>query len=107
MLLEGPDGAEGDDAAHADVAQGGDVGAGGHLVGGELVVGAVAGQEGDGDAVVLEDADRGGGVAPGRQGVDGCDGRVALDLGEAGAAYDGDVDRALIRVWEVGGHGEV
>lgn len=94
VLLQGPDGAEGNDGAHADVSQGGDVGAGGHLVGGELVVGAMAGQEGDGHAVVLEDADGGRGVAPGRQGVDGCDGRVALDLGEAGAAYNGDVDRA-------------
>lgn len=93
MLLEGADGTEGDDAAHADVPQGGDVGARGHLMGRELVVGAVAREEGDGHAVVLEDLDRGRGVAPWRQGVDGRDGHVAIDLGEAGAAYHGDVDR--------------
>lgn len=84
MLLEGADGTEGDDAAHADVPQGGDVGARGHLMGRELVVGAVAREEGDGHAVVLEDLDRGRGVAPWRQGVDGRDGHVAIDLGEAG-----------------------
>lgn len=92
VLLQGADGAEGDDGAHAEVAQGGDVGAGGHLVGGQLVVQAVAGQEGDGHAVVLEDLDRRRGETPGRLRVDGCHGRVAVDLGQAGAANDGDVD---------------
>lgn len=94
VLLEGADGAEGDDAAHADVPQGRDVGARGDLMGRELVVGAVPRKEGDGHAVVLEDLDRGRGVAPWRQGVDLGDGHVAIDLGEAGAAYDGDVDRS-------------
>lgn len=93
VLLEGADGAEGDDAPHADVPQRGDVGAGGDLMGRELVVGAVPREEGDGHAVVLEDLDRGRGVAPWRQGVDGCDGHVAINLREAGAAYHGDVDR--------------
>lgn len=93
VLLEGADSAEGDNATHSDVPQGGDVGARGDLMGRELVVGAVAREEGDGHAVVLEDLDRGRGVAPRRQGVDGGDGHVAIDLGEAGAAYHGDVDR--------------
>lgn len=94
VLLQGPYGTEGDNGSHANVSQGGNVGARGHLVGGELVVGAMAGQEGDGDAVMLEDANGGGGVAPGREGVDRCDRSVALDLGEAGTANNGDVDRA-------------
>lgn len=93
VLLERPDGAEGDDAPHTDVPQGGDVGARGDLMGGKLVVGAVSRQEGDGHAVVFEDLNRGGGVAPWGQGVDGCHGVVAIDLREAGAAYHGDVDR--------------
>lgn len=97
-LLQRADGAEGDDAAHADVAQGGDVCAGGDLVRGELVVLAVAREEGDGDAVVLEDLQGRGRVAPGRERVDGGDGGVAFDLREACAAYHGDVDRA----WEGG-----
>lgn len=93
VLLEGADCAEGDDAAHPDVPQGGDVGARGDLMGRELVVGAVAREEGDGHAVVLEDLDRSRGVAPWCQGVDGGDGHVAIDLGEAGAAYHSDMDR--------------
>lgn len=94
LLLQGADGGEGDDAADADGAQGGDVGAGGHLVRRELVVQAVAGEEGDGHAGVLEDHDRGGRLAPGRRRVQGGDGRVTLQLAEAGAADDGDVDGA-------------
>lgn len=105
LLLEGADGAEGDDAAHANVPQGGDVGAGGHLVRRELVVGAVAGEEGNRDAVVLEDEDRGRGLAPGRLGVQLGDGRVAIDLVEASTANDGDMDRSYrsgrVRIFEV------
>lgn len=95
VLLQGADGAEGDDAAHADVAEGCDVGARGDLVRRQLVVGAVPREEGDGHAVVLEDLEGRGGVAPGGEGVHRRDGGVAVDLGEAGAAYHGDVDRAL------------
>lgn len=97
VLLQRPDGAEGDDGPHTDVSQGGDVGLVGDLMGRKLVVGAVAGQERDGHAVMLEDADWRGCVAPGGLGVDGRNRRVALDLAEAGAAYDGDVDRVCTR----------
>lgn len=105
LLLEGADGAEGDDAAHANVPQGGDVGAGGHLVRRELVVGAVTGEEGDRDAIVLEDEDRGRGLSPGRLGVQLGDRRVAIDLVEASTADDGDMDRSYrsgrVRIFEV------
>lgn len=92
LLAQGADGGEADDGAHAQGAQGGDVGAGGDLVRRELVVLAVAGQEGDGDAAVLEDQDRRRRVAPGRQRVHARDGHVAVDLVEARAADDADLD---------------
>jgi hypothetical protein len=92
LLAQGADCGEGDDAADADVAQGGDAGAVGHLVGRELVVQAVAGEEGDVGAVVGEDVDGRGRRAPGRDGVEHGDGLVALELAQAGAADDGDVD---------------
>lgn len=92
VLLEGADGGEGDDGADAEGAEGGDVGTGGDLVGGDLVVGAMAGEEGDGDARVLDDEDGGGGGAPGGSGGYGGDGDEAWDLGEAGSADNGDVD---------------
>lgn len=94
LLAQRADGGEGDDGAHADGAQGGNIGAGGNLVGSQLVVEAVAGEEGDGVAVVLEDHKGRRGRAPGSDGVEGGDGDVALELGEAGAADDGDVDGA-------------
>lgn len=99
LLAQGADGREGDDGAHADGAKGGDVGARGNLVGGKLVVETVAGEEGDGVAVVLEDHEGGGGRAPRGDGVEGGDGDVAVELGEAGAADDGNVDGA----WRRGG----
>ena len=98
VLAEGPDGGEGDDAPDADGAQGGDVGAGGDLVGRELVVDAVAGEEGYGDAIVPRDEDRGRGEAPGSRGVDRGHGLEAGDAAEAGPADDGDVDGFCERV---------
>lgn len=92
LLAQRADGAEGQDAAHAQVPQGGDVGARGHLVRRELVVAPVAREEGDGHAVVLENLQGRRGVAPRRERVDRRDGVVAFNLGEAGAANDGDVD---------------
>lgn len=99
-FLERADGREGDDGAAAEGAQGGDVGAGGDFVRGELVVGPVAGEEGDGDGVagswggVFEDADGGGGSAPRGGGVES---RGVVEVGERGkasAAYYGDSDWA-------------
>lgn len=92
LLAQGADGGEADDGAHAQRPQGGDVGAGGDLVRRELVVLAVAGQEGDGHAAVFEDQDRRRRITPGRQRVYACDGHVAVDLVEPGAADDGDLD---------------
>jgi hypothetical protein len=66
LLLQGPDGGEGDDAADADRAQRSDVGPHRDLVRGNLVVHAVAGEERDRMAVVLEDLDRGAGGSPWR-----------------------------------------
>lgn len=97
LLLQRADGGEADDAAHAEGPQGGDVGARGDLVGRDLVVLAVAGQEGDGHVAVLEDHDGRRGVAPRRQGVHARDGHVAVDLVEARAADDGDLDRSCGR----------
>jgi hypothetical protein len=55
LLLQTADGREGDYATDTDGAQSSDVGAGGNLMRGDLVVRAVAAEEGDGDdlAVVL------------------------------------------------------
>lgn len=85
------------------MAQGGDVGAVGDLVGRELVVQAVAGEEGDIDAVVGEDGDGRGGMAPGGEGVDEGDGLVAVELGEAGAADDSNVN-GFWDAWELECH---
>ena len=52
----------------------------------------VTGEEGNGDVVVGEDGNRGGGWSPWCAGGDGADGVVAGDGGEAGAAYEGDGD---------------
>lgn len=92
LLPQRADGGEGDDGAHADVAQGGDVGAVGHLVRRELVVDAVARDEGDEVAAVLEDLHRRRREAPGRLRVERGDGDEALELAQARAADDADVD---------------
>jgi hypothetical protein len=71
LLLETANSGESNDATDTNGAQSGDVGAGGNLMGSDLVVGAVAAQEGDGDdlaivlALVVQDGDGRGGVAPG------------------------------------------
>lgn len=59
---------------------------------GKLVVCAVARKESYWDAVVFENLEGRRWVAPRGERVDGRDGVVAFDLGEAGAAYHGDVD---------------
>lgn len=92
LLAQGADGGEADDGAHAQGAQGSDVGAGGDLVRRELVVLAVAGQEGHGDAAVLEDQDGRRRITPGRQRVHARDGHVTVDLVEPRAADYGDLD---------------
>ena len=60
----------------------------------EFVGCAVPGEEGDGDVVVLEDCNGGGGIAPWCRGVDCCDGLVAGERLEASAADYGYVDWA-------------
>jgi hypothetical protein len=62
-------------------------------VGRELVVQAVTREERDVVTVVGEDADGGGGCAPGGDGGYGGDGGEAIEGGEAGAADNGDMDR--------------
>lgn len=99
LLLEGADGGEGDDAADTDTAESGNVGTVGHLVRGKLVVDAVAGEESHVDVAVGEDLDGRRGLAPWSVGVDGSDGRVALELAEASTANDGDLDGLYTEEW--------
>jgi hypothetical protein len=96
-FLQRADGAEGDDGADAQAAQGGDVGAGGDLVGCDLVVQAVARQEGDGDGLavgggVVQDGDGRGGSAPRSGRVERGDGGEAWEGLQAGATDHGDWD---------------
>lgn len=74
------------------MAQGGDIGARGDFVWRELVVSAVAREESDGHTVVFEDLKRGRGISPWCERIDGRDGVVAFDLGEAGAADHSNVN---------------
>ncbi len=92
ILLQGAYGGEGDDAADADAAEGCNVGTVGHLVRRKLMVRAMAGEEGNVDVAVGENVDGRGGLAPGRVGVQSGNGRVSLELAEASAANDGNVD---------------
>lgn len=59
------------------------------------MVGAVAGEEGDGGVLVGKDRDRRGRCAPGSRDVQGGDGSVTFELLETGSTDDGDVDFAL------------
>lgn len=59
------------------------------------MVGAVAGEEGNGGVLVGEDRNRRGRCAPGSGDVQGGDGSVTFELLETGATDDGDVDFAL------------
>lgn len=106
LLAEGADGGEGDDAADTYGPQRSDVSARGHLMWRELVVDAVTGQEGHGDAIVPSDEDGRRREAPGRLGVDGSYGLEAGDSAQASPADDGDVDgfceRSLDRILQVG-----
>jgi hypothetical protein len=96
-FLQRADGAEGDDGAHAQAAEGSDVGAGGDLVGRDLVVQAVARQEGNGDGLaaaggVVQDGDGRGGSAPGSGRVERGDGGETWEGLQAGATDHGDGD---------------
>lgn len=92
VLLQRTDGREGNDAANADMAQGGNIGAVGDLMGRILVVQAVSRKEGNVGAVMGEDVDGRRGRAPGRVGGEHGNGLEAIELTEAGAANDGNVD---------------
>lgn len=93
-LLQTADGRESNDAADTNGAQGSNVGASGHLVRGNLVVGAVTAQEGDSNglvivlALVVEDGDRGGGLAPGGRDVQRSNLGESRELAKASAADD-------------------
>jgi hypothetical protein len=95
LLLQRADGGEGNDTADTEGAEGCDVGAVGDFVGSERVVGAVAGEEGDGGVLVGEDRDGRGRGAPGSGDVQGGDRGVTFELLETGSADDGDVNFAL------------
>lgn len=68
LLLQATDSRESDDSAYTDRAKGGNVSACGHLMRGDLVVRSVAAKERNSDGLILDsvvqDGDRGGGVAP-------------------------------------------
>lgn len=68
LLLQAADGGEGDNGTHTDGAKSGDVGARGDLVGSDLVVQAMSAEKGNSDCLVIvfvmQDGNRGGGVAP-------------------------------------------
>lgn len=92
LLLQGAHGREGNDASDAEVAESSDVGLVGNFMRRKLMVQAVAGEEGNVDAVVGEDGDGRGGRSPRGDGVDDSNGLVAVELGKAGATDDGNVD---------------
>ena len=98
LLLQTADGGEGNDGADANGAEGGDVRAGGHLMGRDLVVLAMTAQEGDGDglvvvrALVVQDRDGRGGLAPGSRDVQRGDLGETRELTKTSAADDGDAD---------------
>lgn len=95
-LLQTANGRESNDAADTDRTQSSNVGAGGNLVRGNLVVEAVTAQERDGDglvvvlALVVEDSDRGGGLAPGGRDVQRSNLGESRKLAKASAADDSD-----------------
>lgn len=95
-LLQTANGRESDDATDTNGAQSSDIGASGHLVRGNLVVGAVTAQERDGNglvvvlALVVEDSDRGGRLAPGGRDVQRSNLGEPRKLAKASAADDSD-----------------
>lgn len=93
LLSQRSHGRERNHTSNTQAAQSSDVGTVGNLVGRELVVQAVTREERDVVTVVGEDADGGGGCAPGGDGGYGGDGGEAIEGGEAGAADNGDMDR--------------
>lgn len=97
LLLQRADSRKGDDAADADAAESRNIGPVGHLVRRELVVQAMAREEGNVDVAVGQDMDGRRGLAPWRVGVEGSDGCIALELTETSATNDGNVDRLYRR----------
>ena len=96
FLLETTNSRESNDAPHTNGAQGSDVRAGRDLMRSELVVQAVAAQEGNGDglvivlAVVVQNGDGRRGLAPGRRHGQGGDLGESWKLAQSSAANDGD-----------------
>lgn len=93
-LLETANSGESNDAADTNGAKSSDVGAGRHFVRGNLVVGAVTAQERDSNglvvvlALVVEDGDRGGRLAPGGRNIQRSNLGESRKLAKASAADD-------------------
>lgn len=103
MLLQASHSRESNDGSHADRPQSSNVGSSRHLVGSNLMVKAVTAQEGDSDilavsrALVVEDSDRSGGLAPGSRDIQGRNLRETREFPESGTTDDGDPDGLYIR----------
>ncbi len=98
LLPEGTDSGECNDAADADGAESGNVGTVWNLMWCDGVVGSVTGDEGDDGLLVLEDGDWGGWYAPWCGNFQAGDWRETVEFLETGAANDGDVDWAWMKV---------
>lgn len=96
LLLKGTDSRERNDAANTDGAKGGNVGAVWDLVWCKRVVCAVTRKEGNNGVLVLEDGDWRRRSSPWSVDVQAGDWSEAINLREASAANNGDVDWA----WE-------
>jgi hypothetical protein len=102
FLLQATDGREGDDGTDSNRAQSGDVGARWDLMRCNLVVSTVSAEESDGNgllvvrALVVQDSDRRGGVAPGRGDRQRRNLSEAGELAQSSTTDDGDTHRLYI-----------
>lgn len=102
LLLQAANGGEGDDGADTDGTQGSNVGAGRDFVGRNLMVQAMATEEGNSDklasvgALVVKNANRRGGVAPGSRDRQRSNLGEAWKLAKSSTTNDGDADGVWI-----------
>lgn len=94
LLLQTSYSTECNHGSNTNAPQSCDVGAVGNLMWCVFVVCAMAGEEGDGGVVVLEDVDGRGGVAPRCERIDCCNGDEAVKFLKASSTDHGDVDGA-------------